>query len=122
MHEHSLYHQWCILAEQTLLHSHISFEIVGVLDTFCQRFELLRISIFALFQRGDKRRATEEPENIGELKPKKIIRNTLRQPCVAHNFNRCVQWSDTRHILHGETQDNGVEFWVSFVSNWCFYC
>jgi len=78
---------------QTFLHSHISFEIVGMLDTFCQRFELLGLSIFALFQRGDKRRATEEPENIGELKPKKIIRNTLRQPCVAHNFNRCVELS-----------------------------
>jgi hypothetical protein len=93
-----------------------------VLNTFCKTFELLRLSIFALFQRGDKRRATEEPENIGELKPKKIIRNTLRQPCVAHNFNRCVKWSDTIHILHGETQNNMVEFWVSFISNWCFYC
>jgi hypothetical protein len=99
-----------MLAEQTLLHSHISFEIVGVLGTFFQRFELLRLSIFALFQRGDKRKITEEPENIGELKPKKIIRNAPRQPCVAHNFNRCVKWSDTRHILCGETQIIGLNF------------
>ncbi|XP_069674134.1 serine/threonine-protein kinase VRK1-like isoform X2 [Periplaneta americana] len=55
-------------------------------------------------KRADKRRATEEPENIEELKPKKIIRNTLRQPCVAHNFNRMTRNSPTSPVLRSHQQ------------------
>ncbi|PNF39204.1 hypothetical protein B7P43_G01303 [Cryptotermes secundus] len=55
-------------------------------------------------KRGDKRRATEEPENIAELKPMKIIRSTLRQPCVAHNFNRMTRNSPASPVLRSHLQ------------------
>nr|CAD7578167.1 unnamed protein product [Timema californicum] len=39
-------------------------------------------------KRPVKRKSAEEPENICEVKPRKMSRSVLRQPCVAHNFNR----------------------------------
>jgi vaccinia related kinase len=38
--------------------------------------------------RGSKRTATEDPENIAEMKPKKRICNTARQPCVSNRTTR----------------------------------
>nr|CAD7445768.1 unnamed protein product [Timema bartmani] len=38
-------------------------------------------------KRPMKRKSAEEPENMCDLKPRKMSRNILRQPCVAHNFN-----------------------------------
>ncbi|XP_021932623.1 serine/threonine-protein kinase VRK1-like isoform X3 [Zootermopsis nevadensis] len=55
-------------------------------------------------KRGVKRRATEEPENIMELKPKKIIRSALCQPCVAHNFNRMTRNSPSSPVLRSHQQ------------------
>nr|CAD7207350.1 unnamed protein product [Timema douglasi] len=50
------------------------------------------ILVTCLFpQRPMKRKSAEEPENICEVKPRKMSRNVLRQPCVAHNFNRRIQ-------------------------------
>jgi hypothetical protein len=45
---------------------------------------------------GIKRRATEDLENIAELKPKKRICNTLQQPCAS---NRTTRNSPTSSIL-----------------------
>jgi hypothetical protein len=38
--------------------------------------------------RGDKWRATEDPENTEELKPKKRVRNTLRQLSASNRKTR----------------------------------
>ncbi|XP_067007408.1 serine/threonine-protein kinase VRK1 isoform X2 [Anabrus simplex] len=55
-------------------------------------------------KRVGKRIATEEPENIAELKPKKVIRSSHRQPCVAHNFNRMTRNSPTFPVLRSHQQ------------------
>ncbi|KAK7792562.1 hypothetical protein R5R35_008660 [Gryllus longicercus] len=55
-----------------------------------------------LKKKSTKRGATEEPENIAELKPKKIVRIVPRQPCVAHNLNRMTRNSHMPIVLRSQ--------------------
>ncbi|KAJ9595955.1 hypothetical protein L9F63_012848, partial [Diploptera punctata] len=56
-----------------------------------------------------KRRATEEPENIAELKPRKVIRNIPRQPCLLFMMTRN---SPTTPVLRSHQQFN----WEKIIS------
>lgn len=50
-----------------------------------------------------KRKATEEPENLGKDAPKKVVRSSARQPCAQQNGNRQTRNSQsTQPVLRSQ--------------------
>nr|CAD7435170.1 unnamed protein product [Timema monikensis] len=67
-------------------------------------------------QRPMKRKSAEEPENMCELKPRKMSRNVLRQPCVVHNFNsaiRTIEESDSNMGRNAKVPDRFRVLWLA---------
>ncbi|XP_026280806.1 serine/threonine-protein kinase VRK1 isoform X2 [Frankliniella occidentalis] len=50
-----------------------------------------------------KRKASEEPENVGKRNPRKIARSSARQPCAQQNSNRLTRGSQpTQPVLRSQ--------------------
>ena len=59
----------------------------------------------ALKGKGKKRKASEEPENVGKPAPKRLVRSSARQPCAQQNCNRLTRGSQpTQPVLRSHQQ------------------